>query len=82
MKRGFDQETSRSPVNPIEMETEDTIRRRAYELYKERGRGDEHELEAGLRRKSKYCAPGIWPKQHDRGRKFHQGVGSVRSSPF
>ena len=45
MKRSLDQETSLSAANPVEMETEDTIRRRAYELYEERGRGDGHELQ-------------------------------------
>ena len=45
MKRSLDQETKLSAANPVEMETEDMIRRRAYELYEERGRGDGHELQ-------------------------------------
>jgi hypothetical protein len=45
MKRNLDQDTKRSPANPIELDVEETIRGRAYALYEERGRGDGHELE-------------------------------------
>jgi hypothetical protein len=45
MKRNLDQDTKRSPANPIELDVEETIRRRAYVLHEERGRGDGHELE-------------------------------------
>jgi DUF2934 family protein len=45
MKRNLDQDTKRSPANPIDLDVEETIRRRAYALYEERGRGDGHELE-------------------------------------
>lgn len=49
MKRDLDQQTKRSPANPADIDIEDKIRRRAYELYEERGRGDGHELQGWLK---------------------------------
>ncbi len=46
MKRDLHETAKRSPVNRVEpAETEESIRRRAYELYEQRGRGDGLELD-------------------------------------
>ena len=45
MKRDLNQETKRPPAIQADIDVEDTVRRRAYELYEERGRGDGHELQ-------------------------------------
>ncbi len=43
MKRDTDQVTKQFPATPVELE--DAIRRRAYEIYEQRGRADGFELD-------------------------------------
>ena len=60
MKRDTDQVTKQFPATPVELE--DAIRRRAYEIYVQRGRADGFELDDWVQAEAEVRGPREVPK--------------------
>jgi hypothetical protein len=60
MKRDTDQTTKQSPQPPAEVES--AIRRRAYEIYEQRGRADGFELEDWMQAEGEILGSRDMPK--------------------
>ena len=60
MKRDTDQATKQFPTTPVELE--DAIRRRAYEIYDQRGRADGFELDDWVQAEAEVLASRKMPK--------------------
>ena len=60
MKRDMDQATKQFPATPVE--AEDAIRRRAYEIYEQRGRADGFELDDWVQAETEVLGSREMPK--------------------
>ena len=60
MKRDMDQATKQFPATPVEVE--DIIRRRAYEIYEQRGKADGFELDDWVQAEAEVLGSREMPK--------------------